>query len=1000
LNDPNSKLTNYSVTISNGALTVTAAPLTVTASNQTRTYGASDLAMTGTLTGIQNGDNITASYSTIATVLSPVGSYDITASLNDPDGKLVNYIITAHNGTLSITPATLTGTAEGKSRLYGETNPVFTVTYTGFVNGENASIVSGTLTSSTTADTNSPVGGYPITLSGQSASNYTIQYVDGVLSVTPAPLLVIAENKSRAYGQTNPVFSATFAGFVNGEHTNILSGSLTFTTTADANSPVGNYPIQASGVSATNYSLTFSNGILTISAFAITVTADNQSRPYGSANPTLTGTLTGVQNGDHISANFTTAADTNSPVGVYDILPHLNDPDGKLSNYSVTTNIGTLHVIAASLTVTANSQSRAYGSANPTLTGTSSGVQNGENITATYSTVADLTSPVGSYSIIPALNDPNSKVSNYTVTLNNGALTVTAAPLTVTANNQTRTYGAANPILTGTLAGVQNADNITASYSTLATALSPVGSYDITPSLGDPDGKLVNYTVTTHNGALSVTPATLTGTADNKSRLYGETNPVFTVTYTGFVNGETAAIVTGTLVSSATAETNSPVGNYPITVSGQSAPNYSINYVAGTLSVTPAFLLVKADDKSRAYGHTNPVFTATVTGLVNGEATSVLEGTLAFSTGADTNSPIGAYPIAVGGLISTNYSITFSNGTLTVTPFALTVTVDNKSRAYGSTNPTLTGTLMGVQNGDNITASYSTFADATSPIGSYAIVPALNDPNTRLTNYSVTISDGTLTVTAAALTVTADNHSRVYGSANPTWTGTVTGVQNADGITASYSTIADLTSPVGSYSIVPALNDPNGKLTNYTVTTNNGTLTITAANSSLALVSSMNPSAENSNVTFNATVTPVSPVTPIPTGLVQFSANGVTLGVPAALVNGVAGVNTSSLVPGSNSIAAVYFGDGNFLPSTNTLVQVVNVSLAQPITLGIKANGNGTVTVTFQGTPGGQFVVQAATSLAQPVTWSNVSTNVAGVDGLWTYTNSTAQPQAFYRAAK
>src|SRR5262249_54225276 len=161
----------------------------------------------------------------------------------------------------------------------------------------------------------------------------------------------------------------------------------------------------------------------------------------------------------------------------------------------------------------------------------------------------------------------------------------------------TRTYGATNPIFTGTLVGIQNSDNITASYSTLATVVSPVGPYTISPTLVDPDGKLINYVVVANNGVLNVTPATLIGTADNKSRLYGETNPVFTVTYSGFVNTQKASIVTGTLVSSTTAETNSPVGNYPITVSGQTAPNYIITYVDGTLSITPAPLLVTADNK-------------------------------------------------------------------------------------------------------------------------------------------------------------------------------------------------------------------------------------------------------------------------------------------------------------------------------------------------------------------------------------------------------------------
>src|SRR5262249_41243628 len=153
----------------------------------------------------------------------------------------------------------------------------------------------------------------------------------------------------------------------------------------------------------------------------------------------------------------------------------------------------------------------------------------------------------------------------------------------------------------------------TASYSTVADTNSPVGSYAIVASLSDPDTKLGNYSVTTNNGTLSITPASLTGTAENKNRLYGQLNPEFTVTYSGFVNGQDSSIVTGTLIGGTTADTNSPVGNYPINVSGQSAANYTINYVDGTLSVLPTALVVHGDDKSRAYGQANPVFTASMT---------------------------------------------------------------------------------------------------------------------------------------------------------------------------------------------------------------------------------------------------------------------------------------------------------------------------------------------------------------------------------------------------
>src|SRR6185436_18953888 len=160
---------------------------------------------------------------------------------------------------------------------------------------------------------------------------------------------------------------------------------------------------------------------------------------------------------------------------------------------------------------------------------------------------------------------------------------------------------------------------------------SPVGTYSVVPTVVDPNGKAGNYTVALVNGTLTVTPVLLTGTADDKSRAYGQTNPVFTVTYSGFVNNEDASIVTGELIGITTAETNSPIGTYPISVSGQSAPNYTIQYVDGTLTVTPYALTVKATDKSKVYGQADPSFMVTYIGFVNGETETSLGGTLSLS---------------------------------------------------------------------------------------------------------------------------------------------------------------------------------------------------------------------------------------------------------------------------------------------------------------------------------------------------------------------------------
>ena len=827
LTDSGNKLSNYSVTTNAGSITITQAALTVSADSQTRSYGSANAALTGSVSGLQNDDDISATFVTTADASSPVGTYTISASLSDLGAKLGNYSVTTNLGVLTVNPALLTGTADNKLRLYGQPNPLFTASYSGFVNGEDASLLSGPLAGGSSADTNSPVGTYAISVYGQSAPNYTIQYLPGMLTVAPASLVVTANDASHAYNQANPAFSASFNGFVNGQDVSALAGSLVFDT-APTNSPVGTYAIVPSGLLSTNYSLLFSNGTLTITPYTLVVSADSQTRSYGSANATLTGSVSGLQNGDAISADFSTTADATSAVGTYPIAITLTDSGNKLSNYSVTTNAGSITITQTTLTVSADSQTRTYGSANATLTGSISGLQNGDAISADFSTTTDATTPVGTYPIAITLTDSGNKLSNYSVTTNAGSITITQAALTVSADSQTRSYGSANAALTGSVSGLQNDDDISATFVTTADASSPVGTYTISASLSDLGAKLGNYSVTTNLGVLTVNPALLTGTADNKLRLYGQPNPLFTASYSGFVNGEDASLLSGPLAGGSSADTNSPVGTYAISVYGQSAPNYTIQYLPGMLTVAPASLVVTANDASHAYNQANPAFSASFNGFVNGQDVSALAGSLVFDT-APTNSPVGTYAIVPSGLLSTNYSLLFSNGTLTITPYTLVVSADSQTRSYGSANATLTGSVSGLQNGDAISADFSTTADATSAVGTYPIAITLTDSGNKLSNYSVTTNAGSITITQTTLTVSADSQTRTYGSANATLTGSISGLQNGDAISADFSTTTDATTPVGTYPIAITLTDSGNKLSNYSVTTNAGSITITQA---------------------------------------------------------------------------------------------------------------------------------------------------------------------------
>jgi hypothetical protein len=190
---------------------------------------------------------------------------------------------------------------------------------------------------------------------------------------------------------------------------------------------------------------------------------------------------------------------------------------------------------------------------------------------------------------------------------------------------------------------------------------------------------------------------------------------------------------------------------------------------------------------------------------------------------------------------------------------------------------------------------------------------------------------------------------------------------------------------------------------NYSITFVPANFAITPASSTTEISSSLNPSAAGSNVTFTVTVAPVAPATTTPTGSVQFLTNGVAAGSPVSLTGGTVTLDTALLPPGTNTVTANYLGEGNYLASSDSLPQVVTADVATPAVLGIVRNGNGSVTMTFAGTPGAQYLVLATTNIALPGSWVNVSTNIADLTtGQWTYTDNTttSHTKRLFRAAK
>ncbi len=176
----------------------------------------------------------------------------------------------------------------------------------------------------------------------------------------------------------------------------------------------------------------------------------------------------------------------------------------------------------------------------------------------------------------------------------------------------------------------------------------------------------LNYNFVVTNGTLTIVKSTLSAKADDASRSYGDANPSLTISYSGFVNGESVAVITTLPAASTTATPLSNAGSYPITVSGGAAMNYDFNYIAGTLLVNKATLTATATSTSRLFNAPNPPFTIQYSGFVNGETLSVIDTPPVTSTSATTTSPVGIYVITVSSGADDNYNFTYVSGTLSV----------------------------------------------------------------------------------------------------------------------------------------------------------------------------------------------------------------------------------------------------------------------------------------------------------------------------------------------
>ena len=258
---------------------------------------------------------------------------------------------------------------------------------------------------------------------------------------------------------------------------------------------------------------------------------------------------------------------------------------------------------------------------------------------------------------------------------------------------------------------------------------------------------------------LTITPKSVTVTADNKSKVFGEKNPELTATVTGTLGEDTVKY-------DVVREAGENVGKYTITPSGKAEQgNYSVTYATGTLTITKAETMTLTPELTGK--DAEKVFDGQP--LSGGATASVTKGTkITYSTdGGKTWSETLPSITNVGTLKvkakaeNKNYKDVTVDYTLTITRKAVTVTADNKSKVFGEKNPELTATVTGTLGED--TVKYDVVREAGENVGKYTITPS---GKAEQGNYSVTYATGTLTITRQSIDPGTDPEKP-----NPDYTG-------------------------------------------------------------------------------------------------------------------------------------------------------------------------------------------------------------------------------------
>ena len=667
-----------------------------------------------------------------------------------------------------------------------------------------------------------------------------VKTTPGTLTITKAETMTLTpeltgKDAEKEY-DSKPLSGGATASVTKGTKiTYSTDGGKTWSETLPSITNVGTLNVTAKAENK-NYKDVTVDYTLKVTRKAVTVTADNKSKVFGEKDPELTATVTGTIGKDTVE--YTLSRKAGEDVGTYTITP---SGKAEQTNYKVTYATGTLTITKAetmTLTpeLTGKDAEKEYDS-KPLSGGATASVTKGTKITystdggKTWSETLPSITNVGTLNVTAKAENKNYKDVTVDYTLK-----VTRKAVTVTADNKSKVFGEKDPELTATVTGTIGKDTV--EYTLSRKAGEDVGTYTITPS-----GKAeqTNYKVTYATGTLTITSQSIDPGTDPE-----KPNP----DYTGAkVNSPSDEVYDGkehkwipTVTDKAdkkleagkdyTVEYSTKnfkdVGTIDVTITG--IGNYT-GTVTRTYKITPKSVTVKAEDKTKVFGETDPKLTAKVDGTLGND-------TVDYKLSRKDGEAAGKYEITVkGDKLQGNYTVTYATGTLTITSQSIDPGTDPEKP-----NPDYTGAKVNspsdevydgkehkwiptvtdkadkkLEAGKDYTVEYST--------KNFKDVGTIDVTITGIGNYSGTVKRS-YKVTPKEYTVTTDSATKIYSGTALTAGGKVEGI--VSGETVEFTTTGSQTE-VGTSKNTYELVWKSAKAANYTLAKESiGKLTVKA----------------------------------------------------------------------------------------------------------------------------------------------------------------------------